>query len=112
MGDLKGSFAPKYEMIIFAHKGRKLINGFRYPDVLFCKRTNNKIHPTQKPVELLEKFIKTSSNINDTILDPFMGSGSTGVACQNTHRHFIGFELDENYFNIAKKRLKENECNK
>lgn len=105
MGDLKGSYAPKYEMIIFAHKGRRLMNGFRYPDVIEAKRTNNKLHPTQKPIELLEKFIMASSNENDIVLDPFTGSGSTGVACQNTNRNFIGFELDEKYFEIAKERL-------
>lgn len=65
------------------------------------------LHPTQKPVELLEYLIKTYSNENDTILDNCMGSGSTGVACKNTNRHFIGIELDEKYFNIAKERLFE-----
>ncbi len=105
MGDLKGSYAPKYEMVIFAHKGRRLMNGFRYPDVIEAKRTNNKLHPTQKPIELLEKFIMASSNENDIVLDPFTGSGSTGVACINTNRNFIGFELDEKYFEIAKERL-------
>ena len=64
-------------------------------------------HGTMKPVELLQRVIKVSSNENDIILDPFMGSGSTGVACQNTNRNFIGFELDETYFNIAKERLED-----
>ena len=58
MGDLKGSYAPKYEMVIFAHKGRKLLNGFRYADVIKANRTGNKVHPTEKPVDLLELFIK------------------------------------------------------
>ena len=107
MGDLKGSYAPKYEMIIFAHKGRKLLNGFRYADVIQANRTGNKVHPTEKPVELLELFIKNSSNENEVVFDGFMGSGSTGVACVNTNRHFIGVELDEGYFNIAKKRIDE-----
>ena len=64
------------------------------------------LHPTEKPVELLEYLIKTYSNENDVILDNCMGSGSTGVACLNTNRRFIGIELDEKYFNIAKDRLK------
>ena len=64
-----------------------------------------KLHPTQKPVELIEYLIKTYSNEGDTILDTFMGSGSTGVACKNTNRDFIGYELDKNYFEIAKDRL-------
>ena len=106
MGDLKGSYAPKYEMVLFGHKGRRLLNGFRYPDILEFKRTNNKLHPTEKPVDLLELFIKQSSDINDVVFDGFMGSGSTGVACLNTNRKFIGCELDENYFKIAEQRLK------
>ena len=62
-------------------------------------------HITPKPVNLLEYIIKTSSNENDIVLDCFMGSGSTGVACINTNRNFIGIELDEKYFNIAKNRI-------
>lgn len=107
MGDLKGSYAPKYEMIIFAHKGRKLLNGFRYADIIKANRTGNKNHPTEKPVDLLEKFIKNSSDENAVVFDGFMGSGSCGVACVNTNRRFIGIELDEGYFNIAKKRIEE-----
>ena len=63
------------------------------------------LHPTEKPVELLEYLIKTYSNENDVILDNCMGSGSTGVAALNTNRRFIGIELDEKYFDIAKDRL-------
>ena len=66
------------------------------------------IHPTQKPVVLLEYLIKTYTNEGETVLDNCMGSGSTGVACINTNRNFIGYELDEKYFEIAEKRL--NEC--
>ena len=107
MGDLKGSYAPKYEMIIFAHKGRKLLNGFRYADIIKARRTGNKNHPTEKPVDLLETIIKNSSDENSVVFDGFMGSGSTGVACVKTNRHFIGIELDEGYFKIAKKRIEE-----
>lgn len=107
MGDLKGSYAPKYEMIIFAHKGRKQLNGFRYADIIKAKRTGNKLHPTEKPVDLLELFIKNSSDENEVIFDGFMGSGSTGVACVNTKRKFIGFEIDEKYFEIAKQRIED-----
>lgn len=66
---------------------------------------NGKLHPTQKPIELMEWLIKTYTNENDLVLDNCMGSGSTGVACVNTNRKFIGIELDENYFNIAKERI-------
>ena len=107
MGDLKGSYAPKYEMIIFAHKGRKLLNGFRYADVIKANRTGNKVHPTEKPVDLLELFIKNSSNENEVVFDGFMGSGSCGVACINTNRNFIGIELDQGYCDIAEKRINE-----
>ena len=67
-------------------------------------------HPTQKPVELCEWLIRTYTNENTTILDNCMGSGTTGEACMNTNRKFIGIELDENYFNIAKERI-ENAVN-
>ena len=63
------------------------------------------VHPTQKPVELLEWLIKTYTDEGETVLDNCMGSGSTGVACANTNRKFIGIELEENYFNIAKERI-------
>ena len=65
----------------------------------------NKLHPTQKPIELLEYLIKTYTNENEAVLDNCMGSGSTGVACVNTNRDFIGIELDKDYFNIAKQRI-------
>lgn len=65
----------------------------------------NSYHPTQKPVSLLEYLIKTYTNEGETVLDNCMGSGSTGVACKNTNRDFIGIELDEKYFNIAKGRI-------
>ena len=64
-------------------------------------------HPTQKPEALMEHFVKVLSNENDTILDPFMGSGSVGVSAVKNNRNFVGIELDENYFNIATSRIKE-----
>ena len=66
-----------------------------------------KLHPTQKPVALMKAFIELLTVENQTILDPFMGSGTTGVACKNTNRNFIGIEKDEKYFNIAKERINE-----
>lgn len=80
----------------------------RYPrDVLKFKWDTQKeaLHPTQKPVALLEYLIKTYTNEGDIVLDNCMGSGSTAVACVNTKRYFIGYELDEKYFQIAKERL-------
>ena len=67
----------------------------------------NKLHPTEKPISLLEKFILLSSKENDTVLDCFMGSGSTGVACINTNRNFIGIEKDDKYFEIARDRIEK-----
>jgi site-specific DNA-methyltransferase (adenine-specific) len=64
------------------------------------------IHPTQKPVALMEYLIRTYSNEGETILDNCMGSGTTGVACMNTNRNFIGIEMDENYYKIAEERIK------
>lgn len=78
----------------------------KYPtNIIEFKKVNKPIHPTQKPVALLEYLIKTYTNEGDLILDFTMGSGSTGVACLNTNRKFIGIELDEKYFNIARERL-------
>lgn len=68
--------------------------------------SNHKHHQTEKSVDLLEKLIAIVPE-GETVLDMFMGSGSTGVACVNTNRSFIGIELDENYFEIAKKRIEE-----
>lgn len=82
----------------------------RYPTEVLDfsrKRQKNKLHPTQKPVALLEYLIKTYTLEGETVLDFTMGSGSTGVACKNLKRNFLGIELDENYFNIAKKRIEE-----
>lgn len=66
-------------------------------------------HPTIKPIDIVENLVINSSLDGDVILDPFMGSGTTGVACINTNRNFIGIELDENYFNIAKERIEKAE---
>ena len=64
-------------------------------------------HPTIKPLEIIKNLIINSSNEGDTILDCYMGSGTTGVACKELNRNFIGFEINENYFNIAKDRIGE-----
>lgn len=71
----------------------------------FYKRDGKALHPTQKPVTLLEYLIKTYTQEKETVLDFTMGSGSTGVACINTGRNFIGIEMDETYFNIARNRI-------
>ena len=84
-------------------------SGLRYPrSVQYFKtaESEGKHHPTQKPLRLMEYLTNTYSNPGDVVLDPCMGSGSTGVACNTTNRQFIGIEKDSNYFNIATKRIK------
>lgn len=93
-----------------ARKNSKLnrtIEFTNYPRQILDFANSNKdlLHPTQKPVDLLEWLIKTYTNENELVLDNCMGSGSTGVACLNTNRNFIGIELDKNYFDIAKDRI-------
>lgn len=88
--------------------------GWRYPTQVWkyqrdCLKSN--LHPTQKPVALLENLIRTYTNEGDTVLDNCMGSGSTGVATLNTNRDFIGMELDENYFKIAQERISKAQGN-
>ena len=90
-------------------------NGYRYPTQVWkfqrdCLKLN--LHPTQKPLLLIEELVKTFSNENDIILDNCMGSGTVGVACKKLNRKFIGIELDENYFNVAKKRIESIITNK
>ena len=106
-GDLKGSYAPKHEFVLYAHKGRSLFREKRLPDVMdFPKIASVKLHhPTEKNVDMLSVFIANNSDATQTILDPFMGSGTTGVACKNLNRSFIGIELDSTYFEIAKQRI-------
>ena len=84
-------------------------NGLAYPRTVisFGNSNHKSVHPTQKPVDLMEYLINTYTNESETVLDFTMGSGSTGVACKNLDRKFIGIELDETYFNIAKERIGE-----
>ena len=85
-------------------------NGKRYPlQIVQFKRDilSSNLHPTQKPLALMEYLVKTYTNEQDIVLDFTMGSGTTGVACKNTNRNFIGIELDKKYFNIAKNRIEQ-----
>jgi len=85
-----------------------LKEGDKYKSNIFeFKRDRDNYHPTQKPILLLEDLIKTFSNENDLVVDLTMGSGSTGVACKNLGRKFIGIEMDDKYFDIAKKRIED-----
>ena len=105
MGDLKGDYAPKYEMILFATKGRRLLNGGRDPNIVKFARTGNKLHPTQKPVELMSYLVSKSSKEDDIVYDPFMGSGTTAEAAYENKRNYIGSEIDDTYYEIALTRV-------
>jgi site-specific DNA-methyltransferase (adenine-specific) len=82
-------------------------DGKRYPKQILKFKENMTYHPTQKPVALMEYLIKTYTNEGETVFDGFAGSGTTGVAAKNTNRSFIGAELNETYFNIAKERIEK-----
>jgi DNA modification methylase len=102
----RGSLGKVYQL---PTRGLENLQKFtNYPtQYLNFKCKNKSLHPTQKPVELMEYLIRTYTNENETVLDFTMGSGSTGVAAKNTNRDFIGIEQDEKYFNIAKQRINE-----
>lgn len=97
-------------ILFFREKGVKIYGEFNTKRTWYATPLNQDDkkkygHPTVKPIEIVKNLIINSSNENDWVLDPFMGSGTTGVACVNTNRNFIGIELDKNYFNIAKERI-------
>lgn len=91
----------------FKKKGAKTFNAHCKNTVFKYPNGNSKLHPTAKNLSLFEELIKDNTNENDWVLDTCMGGGTTGVACVNTNRKFIGIELDEQYFNIAKERIED-----
>ena len=107
-------YMSQYEYILFFRKGKgQKINNCGTSDILSIsnKKTKDKdgknIHDTEKPIELMEVLVNNSSQENELVLDPFMGVGSTGIACIKNKRNFIGIEIDEKYFDIAKNRIEE-----
>lgn len=114
----KGNATPNrwymqgYEMILMLRKGKAVpIKNLGEKNIISVPniKSGKKTHPTEKPIELMKIFIENSSNENDTILDPFMGSGSCGVACKELNRGFIGIEIDKKYYDIAYERLRDNQ---
>ena len=107
---VRGPFAKRKEKTTvygnFSDENRTYKSDEYYPDNIlkFCAEMKS-VHPTQKPVALMEYLIKTYTNEGDTVLDFTMGSGTTGVACKNLNRNFIGIERDAKYFAIAKERI-------
>jgi len=106
-GDLPGNYSYQYEQILFLTKGNHGLNGTRKSNLLKYSRGYNGYytHPTEKPLELMRFLINKSTNKGDLVLDPTMGSGVVGEACKLMQRKFIGIELEDNYFNIAEKRI-------
>jgi site-specific DNA-methyltransferase (adenine-specific) len=109
----KGGYYSKHEQALYNGTKAK-VNNLYYPKgiIEFSKANNldSKLHPTQKPILLMEYLIKTYTNEQETVLDFTMGSGSTGVAAKNLNRKFIGIEQDEKYFNIAQERINSLVC--
>lgn len=112
-GDLN-SWGPKHELIWFCHKGKPLRRSNRLPDVIDCAKDNSTkwLHPTPKPVKLLQKLIAFSSEENAIVFDGFAGSGSTAEASILLNRKFIGCELVQKYHALAQKRLDDTLYNK
>lgn len=112
MGDLSGSYAPKHELLLFAAKGRHVM---RFPNGRLTDIWNvpvifsgaKRLHPNEKPVSWLLPAIQNSTDEGKIVLDPFMGSGSTGIASIRSGMHFIGMEMDAGYFESASTRITE-----
>ena len=108
-GDLEAQYGQCYEPILYLNKGRRIINGKRLEDVWDFDRvpSDKLVHQNEKPIPLLMQCILKSSNEGDLVFDGFCGSGTTCVAAMRTKRKFLGFELDEDYFKVAQRRIKE-----
>jgi len=110
----KGGYYSEHEQALSSGTVAKLNDDYYPKAILEFTKANNKdarLHPTQKPVELMEYLIKTYTNEGETVLDNCMGSGTTGISCINTNRKFIGIEMDAKYFEIAKNRIYETSKN-
>jgi len=106
-GDLKAQYGQQYEIIFYANKGRRYIKGKRLSDVWFFNRVSGKKqkHQNEKPIELIAQILNKSSNENDLVLDPFLGSGTTALACERLNRRWIGIEINGEYCDIIKQRV-------
>lgn len=106
-GDLEGDYANKTEFLLYAQKGRRLLNGGRDTNVMYFDRVGDMKHPTQKPTTMMNYLIEKSTNKNELVYDPYMGSGTTARACKDLSRNYIGSEISKDYCNIAEDRLKQ-----
>jgi len=107
IGDTAGDRGNCVEIILFAHVGRHLLRGKRDVNAWTYSRPESNGHPTPKPIELVRRCIQASSDPGDLVLDPFLGSGTTAVACALTGRRFIGAEIDVGYFDLSCKRIEQ-----
>jgi len=107
IGDLTHSLLTDYELAIIAHKGNGIIRGKRDGSVWWSNKVppSAMVHPTEKPIDIIGRLVNTFSDAGDIVLDPFLGSGTTAVACKVLGRKCIGIEIEEKYCSIAKKRL-------
>ena len=110
MGDLKTDYGGTYELILYGtkltkNKTQRQLNGNRDKNIINSFRSGNEFHPTQKPEKLFEFILNKSKQDGDIVYDPFMGSGTTAIACKSLGLDFIGSELDEDYCKIIQKRL-------
>jgi len=106
-GDLQGDYANKTEFIVYAQKGRRLLAGGRDTNVLYFDRVSDLRHPTEKPEDICTYLINKSSEPEEIVFDPFMGSGTTLVSAKNNKRNYIGCEISAEYCEIAEKRLSQ-----
>lgn len=107
LGDLKAQFAPMHDVAIFAVKGAFTFRNGRPKSVIRSMRVSpdKLLHPTEKPIDLMRQLVETLTAADELVLDPFMGSGSTAVACYQTGRRFIGFEINEDFVKVGNDRL-------
>jgi site-specific DNA-methyltransferase (adenine-specific) len=106
-GDLYGDYANKTEFIVFLQKGRRLLNGKRESNVLYYDRDNTDIHPTKKPESIMSYLISKSTNENDIVCDPYLGGGTTVMACKALNRRYIGIEISSKYCDIVNRIVSE-----
>ncbi len=108
-GDLQAAFGRQHEYILLLNKGRKKFHGKRLTDVWHFDRVagSEQVHQNQKPLDLIKRCIEYHSEPGDVVFDGFMGSGTTAVAALETHRSFVGFELDDEYHKVATERVKQ-----
>src|SRR5699024_6371409 len=106
-GDLEAQFGKQYEIIFLVNKGRRKIEEKRITDIWHFDRVSSHklLHQNEKPVSLISQCIRQHSKKDDLVFDGFMGSGTTAIACINTNRNYIGFELDEGYYKASIERI-------